>query len=102
MYVIEPKGNNLKLLVEFTLEGTETYVDPDVVKLTVRDPDGAETVYQYGVGGVVSKVDTGRYQAVIPVDAAGDWTYCWWSTGAGKAATADGLVKVKANLAGGA
>lgn len=101
-YDLRTKGNVARIDVEFTLFGTSTYVDPDAVYLTVEDPDGVETVYQFGVDSEITKTDTGKYRGAFPLDAAGMWTWCWWSTGSGQAATSNGQIKVEDNLAGSA
>lgn len=73
--------------VNDTVTLTETYApggvatDPDTVTLTVRAPNGAESVYTYSGGGL-TKVSTGVYQKNVVPTATGLWAYEWAGTGA--------------------
>ncbi|CAK0775265.1 conserved hypothetical protein [Gammaproteobacteria bacterium] len=61
-------------------------IDPDVVKCSVRAPSGTVTTYTFGTDAALTKVSTGVYQMDINANAAGIWSYRWFSTGAGQAA----------------
>lgn len=60
--------------------------DPDVVKLSVRDPGGTTTTYIFGTDDEVVKDGVGRYSSDINADETGTWYYRWWATGDGQAA----------------
>lgn len=60
--------------------------DPEVVNLSVRDPDGTVTTYVYETDDEVEKDSTGAYHANIDGNLAGFWHYRWWATGDGQAA----------------
>ncbi len=47
-----------------------------VTTLTVRKPDGTT------ITPAVTSPSTGRYEAIIPVDQAGTWSYRWVTAGA--------------------
>lgn len=61
-------------------------IDPDVVKLSVRSPDGTVTTYTHGTDAEVVKDQVGEYHADINADQSGTCYYRWWSTGEGQAA----------------
>lgn len=67
-----------------TVGGVDT--DPSDVALTVREPDGTQTVYRFPTPGagesLLSKETTGRFYADVTLDAAGLWTYRLAGTGA--------------------
>lgn len=61
-------------------------IDPSGVTLQVKKPDGTITEYVRGVASEIqSDGGTGRYRALIIVDAAGEWAYRWVGTGAAAA-----------------
>lgn len=59
--------------------------DPTTVTLLVQEPDGTQTPYTYGGGGV-SKHSTGVFYRDLPLTAAGTWRLRWAGTGAAAAA----------------
>lgn len=79
-------GNTVRLSVQFTDNTTSSSVDPSVVKLDVKDPDGTVTTYTYGDGDDMQRSGTGAYYVDVDVDTEGQWYYRWYSTGTGKAA----------------
>jgi len=84
MSLIFDLGNLVRVRVKFTdLDGDS--IDPDVVKLSHRDPSGNVSHNTYGVEAI-TKETTGVYYFDIDADEAGVWYYRWWSTGAGQAA----------------
>lgn len=72
-------NDTVTLTETFTVSGVAT--DPDTVTLTVRAPNGAETVYTYSGGGL-TRVTTGIYQKNVVPTATGLWSYEWKGTGA--------------------
>lgn len=70
----------------FTNADTDAAIDPDVVKVSVRDPAGDVTTYVYGTDDEVVRNGTGDYEMNIDADQAGTWFYRFWSTGDGQAA----------------
>lgn len=79
-------GDVVRVSVAFSTVATGVALDPTAVYLSVKDPDGNITLYQYGVDSEIVKDSTGNYHADIDVDTYGQWYYRWYSTGAGKAA----------------
>ena len=65
---------------------TESPIDPDVVKLSVRTPAGVVTTATHGVESTIVKEAVGKYFAHIDANEAGFWFYRWWSTGFGQTA----------------
>jgi hypothetical protein len=61
-------------------------VDPTAVKLTVRQPDGTETTYTYGVDSGVTSPSAGLYRFSLSLTAAGRWYYRWQGIGLAAAA----------------
>lgn len=66
----------------------DAYIDPTVVKLSIKDPSGNVTTSIYLGAGTPTIVRdaAGRYSAAIDADEAGVFYYRWWSTGTGQAA----------------
>jgi hypothetical protein len=60
--------------------------DPDVVSISVREPDGTITAYVYNTDPEVVKDSDGNYHLDINTATHGDWHYRWYSTGQGQAA----------------
>ena len=85
-YNIYDLGDSIRVSATFTDADTLDAVDPDVVNLSIRTPDGTLTTYTYGVGGNVVKADVGQYYSIVDVNQSGSWFYRWWSTGFGQAA----------------
>jgi len=81
----------------FTVASSGAALDPDVVKLSILEPDETLTTYTYGVGSVIVKEATGKYYADIDVDQAGTWWARWFSTGDGQAADEIRFVVEEAN-----
>jgi hypothetical protein len=80
-------GDLVKVVGTFTgPDDDDAPVDPDMVKLSFRDPSDNVTTWIYGSDDEIVKDSTGVYYALIDADEAGDWYYRWWSTGAGQAA----------------
>lgn len=78
-------GQLIRLSGRFT-SAAGTLQDPTAVFVSVEEPDGTVTVYEYGEDSEVVKDSAGLYHADIPADAAGNWFYRWWATGTGMAA----------------
>ena len=60
-------------------------VDPTAITITVKEPDGTETDYVYGVDVEVVKSATGIYYMDVSATDAGYWWYRVQSTGTGQA-----------------
>lgn len=77
-----------------TTAGVDT--DPTVAKAWYRNPAGTVTTLTYG-DAVLLKSATGIYYFDLDVDTAGRWLYGFYSTGTGKAASADTEMTVLAS-----
>ena len=77
-------GDLVRVTCTFRTVASNALIDPTEVYLSVRDPSGTVTTYQYSVSGI-TKDSTGVYHRDIDVDDAGDWYYRWHSTGTGQA-----------------
>jgi hypothetical protein len=78
-------GAEVRVSGAYTLVSTSAATDPDVVKLSIKDPSAVYTHYVYGTDVEIVKDSTGNYHADIATTAAGFYYYRWWSTGAGMA-----------------
>lgn len=79
-------GDLVRVPAEFT-NAAGTSIDPSVVKLTVKKPGVAATIYTYGTDPEIVKDAVGEYHADVSVTAhPGFWHCRWWSTGTGQAA----------------
>lgn len=65
--------------------GTDT--DPSVVKFTYRTPSGVVTTLTHGVEAALEKDSPGNYHVDIPADEPGIYSYRFYSTGSGQAAS---------------
>lgn len=63
------------LSAAFTRSSDGAVIDPGIVTLYVRQPDGVEVSYAYP--GVVTKDSQGNYHYDIPVTMQGLWKYKW-------------------------
>jgi len=54
-------GDDIEITFTFTLLGTETPADPDLVQVIHRKPDLTETVYEYLVDDEISRTSAGLY-----------------------------------------
>lgn len=87
------KGDLVKVTGTFTdPDSNDALIDPTVVKVSVKEPDGTTTTYTYGTDAECVKVSTGLYKLEINCDAPGTWHYRWWSTGTGQAAEPDEFI----------
>jgi hypothetical protein len=85
------RGNAITIVQRFSLVDplTEepTPADPTTVVFTVRDPDGVETVYEYGVAVNVTRAEVGVYLCALqPQLPAGGYAYRCVGTGTVEAA----------------
>lgn len=83
---IHDLGDLVRVSAPFTLVSSGAAVDPDAVKLSVKNPSDEVTTYVYGTDAEIVKDSTGNYHADIDADETGTWHYRWWSTGNGQAA----------------
>lgn len=79
-------GDLVRVSAAFTDVALGGAIDPDVVKLTIKEPDATVTTYVYGTDAELIKDSIGNYHADIDADQSGTWYYRWWSTGSGQAA----------------
>jgi len=70
-------------------------IDPDVVNLDIKPPDGITATYVYGTDAEFVRDSTGVYHIDLSLDIAGPWAYRMYSTGTGKTAT-QSILKVHA------
>lgn len=73
-------------------------VDPSTAKVTVKAPDGTETVYVYGVDAFPERSQSGVYYVDVIPNQVGDWYYRFESTGTGQAED-EGHFRVKPRVA---
>lgn len=78
-------GDLVRLTGTFRDALTDALLDPTVVKVTIREPDGTTTTYQYGVDDEVVRSSLGVYYVEVPIDQIGMHHYRWYSTGVGQA-----------------
>lgn len=75
------------------------FADPVTsVKFIVKDPNGTESVYVYGVDDEVVKDSTGNYHLDLLLTAHGEWFYRFLGTsplGAGVNTAAESWLKVR-------
>lgn len=89
-------GQDVRVTAVFTdPDNDDAAVDPDVVKLSFKDPAETVTTWTYDSDTELVRDSAGNYHALIDADAAGIWYYRWWSTGDGKAAK-EGTFRVEA------
>lgn len=62
------------------------FVDPSVVKISIKDPAGVITIKTFGTDAEVVKSSVGNYYRDVNANAAGRWYYRVYSTGTGQAA----------------
>lgn len=71
-------GNAITLTGEFENEDGDL-TDPPVAKVSVLDPSGTLTTYQFGVDVEVTNESTGVYSIDILGNQVGIWYYRWFS-----------------------
>lgn len=72
-------GDVVRTRATFKVGNQET--DPTTVQFKFKTPAGVTTTYTYGVGGQVVRDGHGHYYVDLPLNASGDWSYRWVSTG---------------------
>lgn len=88
-------GQLVRLSAEFRDPESNTLLDPDTVRLRVRNPLGASALDEtFGVGSAIVRLSQGRYIADVDASESGSWTYYWNSEGLGQAA-AEGTFDVR-------
>ena len=81
-----------------TIEQTDgTNIDPTVAKAWYKNPAGTVTTLTYPTDAALIKSAVGVYYFDLDVDTAGQWFYGFYTTGTGKAASADTLLSVLAS-----
>lgn len=76
-------GDTIKLVGTFT-DDADVVQDPTAVFLTVLEPDGTSTSYEYPA--TITKESTGVYYVEFDITQSGAHFYRFYSTGTGKAA----------------
>lgn len=72
-----------------------TNIDPATVKAWYRNPStGTVTTLIYGTDVALVRSETGIYYFDLDVDVSGDWYFGFYSTGTGKAASPDKVLRV--------
>lgn len=61
--------------------------DPISVFVSVKEPGGTITTYEYGEDGEVIKSATGVYYVDLDADTTGRWWYRFYATGSGQASS---------------
>lgn len=61
-------------------------VDPDAVRVRVREPGGTEQIYSFGSEEELAQVGPGHYRLELDLDQVGEWVVRVESDGVGKAA----------------
>ena len=80
-------GDLVKVIGTFTdPDAGDALIDPTAVFLSVKDPSGNLTTFEYDVDDDITRESEGVYSAEIDCDEAGTFYYRWFSTGLGKAA----------------
>lgn len=74
-------GQEVQVLFDFT-NAAGAYVDPTVVTLELKTPDGTKTPYVYPTAPEITKTSTGRYVFKKVVTASGMYYYRPTGTGA--------------------
>lgn len=75
-------------------DSNDTAIDPAVVKGWYRTPAEVVTTLTYGTDVALVKDSTGAYHFDLDVDVPGRYFYGFYSTGNGKASSADGVIIV--------
>ena len=83
-YNIHDYGDAVRVAAQFSDAVLGGVLDPETVKLTVRQPDGTVTTLTYGTDDIEQE-DVGIYYADISANQSGEWFYRWWSEGTGQA-----------------
>ncbi|MFO7181654.1 MAG: hypothetical protein DIU78_023330 [Pseudomonadota bacterium] len=86
-------GDRVRIENEFA-DADGNAVDPSVVRIKIRAPDGTENTYTHGTHSIVEKTSTGSYRFELTLSAAGSWHYRWVGTGAYVAAS-EGFIRVR-------
>jgi hypothetical protein len=58
-------GDDITVTFTFTLLGTSTAADPDLVQVIHRKPDLSETVYEYLVDDEITRTSAGLYTITL-------------------------------------
>jgi predicted Zn-dependent protease len=87
-------GDQVRLSAQFT-DGEGFPADPTSVLLTIRDGNGAATVYTYGVDAI-ARESVGAYHFDLTLINAGSWVYRWEGT-ANPQTAQEGVLQVQAS-----
>jgi hypothetical protein len=90
------KGDLVRVSAAFT-NAAGTAVDPTAVYAQYRSPNGTLTTLVYVTDEELVKDSTGNYHVDISADQAGYYSYRFYSTGTGQAASDKEQFQVEAN-----
>jgi len=71
-------GNTITIAGAYDDENEAPY-DPTTVYVWVKNPNGTDTTYEYGVDVEVVKDSTGRYSMDVSGNIVGIWYYRWYT-----------------------
>lgn len=66
--------------------------DPETVNVEINKPDRTSQTYVHGTDEEVVKDGVGQYHMDVNADQPGEWSYRWFSTGAGQAVDVDSFL----------
>lgn len=88
-------GNHADSGADAFTDTSGVVTDPTTITLTVKEPDGTATIYQYSGNPALFKETTGRYYRDVLLDAPGLWTYRLLGVGTQVQAAAEGQLHVR-------
>lgn len=95
-----PSGSLVRLSAEFQ-DAAGDAIDPTVVNVRWKDPNGAETLKTYVTDTEVVLDAPGSYHCDVDAAIPGEWTYRWESTGVGQAAAEHTFTVLESAFVGG-
>ncbi len=80
-------GDRVVIVGKFE-DRTGVAVDPDVIALKIKNPDGTVDTYWYSYSGdiLITRIEAGHYELEFDITQYGIYYYYWYSTGVGKTA----------------
>ena len=87
------KGNLVKVTGRFKSDAGALQ-DPTAVFFAFKNPAGTTTTYTYGTHAQLVKDSTGVYHVILDLDAAGKYTWKFYSTGTGKASAESEIISL--------
>lgn len=71
---------------------TGAAIDPSVVNISVKTPEGVISTRTFGTHAEVIKVSTGSYHLDVDANESGTWYFRWHSTGVGQSAAESAFI----------